>query len=113
MSLSFQTDFTELNCVRIANCILAILGCVLRELPENSELVEKIVFSSKVDLTQMLQHKNDLMRLRTCMLIRLLGRISVDALQNAWNMDIKKAIETLAEDKTPEVKQVEFINLIF
>lgn len=99
-------DFKNVYALRIANCILALLGCVLRELPENAELAEKIIFSSKVDLLKLLKHPNDLLRLRMCMLIRLLGRFSLRALQNSWSSQVKQAIEDLAEDKNIEVKEV-------
>ncbi|KNC32026.1 Serine/threonine-protein kinase fused [Lucilia cuprina] len=98
-------DFKNVYALRIANCILALLGCVLRELPENAELVEKIIFSSKVDLLALLKHPNDLLRLRMCMLIRLLGRFSLRALQNSWSSYVKQAIEDLAEDDNSEVKE--------
>uniref|UniRef100_A0A1A9X5F4 non-specific serine/threonine protein kinase n=1 Tax=Glossina brevipalpis TaxID=37001 RepID=A0A1A9X5F4_9MUSC len=98
-------DFKNSFGLRIANCVLALLGCVLRELPENAELVEKIIFSDKINLLDLLSNKNDLMRLRMCMLIRLLGRFSLRALQKVWSSDLKKAMESLAEDDNPEVKQ--------
>ncbi|KAM7347753.1 STKc_STK36 domain-containing protein fused [Cochliomyia hominivorax] len=98
-------DFKNVYALRIANCILALLGCVLRELPENAELVEKIIFSPKVDLIALLKHPNDLLRLRMCMLIRLLGRFSLRALQNSWSTQVKQAIEELANDDHLEVKE--------
>uniref|UniRef100_A0A1B0FB29 non-specific serine/threonine protein kinase n=1 Tax=Glossina morsitans morsitans TaxID=37546 RepID=A0A1B0FB29_GLOMM len=98
-------DFKNSFGLRIANCVLALLGCVLRQLPENAELVENIVLSDKVNLLDLLSNKNDLMRLRMCMLIRLLGRFSLRALQKVWSSDLKRAIETLAEDDNSEVKQ--------
>ncbi|TMW51226.1 hypothetical protein DOY81_003703 [Sarcophaga bullata] len=101
----FNQDFKNIYALRIANCILALLGCVLRELPENAELVEKIIFSPKVDLLKLLKHPNDLMKLRMCMLIRLLGRFSLRALQNSWSTAMKQAVENLADDNNLEVKE--------
>ncbi|XP_065364847.1 serine/threonine-protein kinase fused [Calliphora vicina] len=98
-------DFKNVYALRIANCILALLGCVLRELPENAELVEKIIFSSKVDLLALLKYPNNLLRLRMCMLMRLLGRFSLRALQNSWSSHVKQAIEDLAEVDNEEVKE--------
>lgn len=90
----------------MANCVLALLGCVLRELPENAELVERIIFSDKVNLVKLLRNPSQLMRWRTCMLIRLLGRFSLRSLHKAWSTEIKKAIECLSEDENETVKKV-------
>ncbi|XP_075158948.1 STKc_STK36 domain-containing protein fused [Haematobia irritans] len=98
-------EFKNVHALRIANNILALLGCVLRELPENAELVEKIIFSSRVDLTLLLRSTDDLLRLRICMLMRLLARYSLRALQAAWSKDVREAIEQLAEDDNVEVRE--------
>uniref|UniRef100_A0A1I8P7V8 non-specific serine/threonine protein kinase n=1 Tax=Stomoxys calcitrans TaxID=35570 RepID=A0A1I8P7V8_STOCA len=98
-------EFRNSHALRIANNILALLGCVLRELPENAELVEKIIFSPKVDLSSLMRSSDDLLRLRICMLMRLLGRYSLRALQAAWTKEVREAIELLAEDDNEEVKQ--------
>uniref|UniRef100_A0A1I8M2I9 non-specific serine/threonine protein kinase n=1 Tax=Musca domestica TaxID=7370 RepID=A0A1I8M2I9_MUSDO len=97
-------DFKNSHALRIANNILALLCCVLRELPENAELVEKIIFSPKVDLGRLMQSNNDLLRLRICMLLRLLGRYSLRALQAAWSPEVREAIEQLSEDNNEDVK---------
>ncbi|XP_061398261.1 serine/threonine-protein kinase fused-like [Musca vetustissima] len=97
-------DFKNSHALRIATNILALLCCVLRELPENAELVEKIIFSPKVDLSSLMQSNNDLLRLRICMLLRLLGRYSLRALQAAWSTDVREAIELLSEDNNEDVK---------
>ena len=102
----FNQDFKNIYALRIANCILALLCCVLRELPENAELVEKIIFSAKVDFLKLLKHPSDLMKLRMCMLMRLLGRFSLRALQNSWSTAMKQAVEDLADDNNLEVKEV-------
>ncbi|XP_037936338.1 serine/threonine-protein kinase fused [Teleopsis dalmanni] len=97
-------DFKQPNAVRVSNCILSLFCCVLRELPENADLVERVIFNSKVNLLSLLNNKSDLLRLRMCMLFRLLVRFSLRGLQNIWSIDIKRAIENLAEDKNSEVK---------
>lgn len=102
-------EFKNPHALRIANNILALLGCVLRELPENAELVEKIIFASKVDLSSLLRSNDDLLRLRICMLMRLLARYSLRALQAAWSKEVREAIEQLAEDVNEEVKEVMMI----
>lgn len=90
----------------MANCVLALLGCVLRELPENAELVERIIFSDKVNLVNLLRNHCDLTRCRMCMLIRLLGRYSLRSLHRVWSTDIKRAIEALAEDDNDDIRKV-------
>lgn len=48
--------------VRLANAVLALLCYSLRELPENAELVEKIIFNKNLDLVSLMQHKNSLLK---------------------------------------------------
>lgn len=48
-----------------------------------------------------------------CMLIRLLGRFSLRALQNSWSSNVKQAIEDLAEDDHVEVKEVCIMPLMY
>lgn len=47
-----------------------------------------------------------------CMLLRLLARFSLRGLQNVWNTDIKRAIETAADDNNEEVRQVFGFNFL-
>uniref|UniRef100_W8BYT1 non-specific serine/threonine protein kinase n=1 Tax=Ceratitis capitata TaxID=7213 RepID=W8BYT1_CERCA len=101
-----QHDFKNGSAVRISNCILGLLTCVLRELPENADLVEKVIFSSKLDLLVLFTNADDLVRMRICMLFRLLARFSLRGLQSIWCTDIKKAIQTLADDENTEVRAI-------
>lgn len=90
--------------IRLANNVLALLGCAIRELPENAELVEKIVFSENVDLVRLLKHENALIRTRTTILLGLLGRFSCRRLQNNWSGAIRDALEVLLADEDDQVK---------
>lgn len=57
------TVSNEKSSLRLANLVLALLCCALRELPENAELVEKIVFHPNVDIVSLMKSPNNLLRL--------------------------------------------------
>uniref|UniRef100_A0A0K8WKI3 non-specific serine/threonine protein kinase n=1 Tax=Bactrocera latifrons TaxID=174628 RepID=A0A0K8WKI3_BACLA len=101
-----QHDFRNANAVRISNCILGLLICVLRELPENADLVERVIFSGKLNLVALFSNSDDLLRMRMCMLFRLLARFSLRGVQGVWCTDLKKAIEHLADDDNLEVREI-------
>ncbi|XP_036318174.1 serine/threonine-protein kinase fused-like [Rhagoletis pomonella] len=101
-----QHDFRNANAVRISTNILGLLICVLRELPENADLVEKVIFNSKLNMVALLGNADDLIRMRMCMLFRLLARFSLRGLQSVWCTDIKKAIEELADDDNLELREI-------
>lgn len=48
--------------VRLANLILSLLCCALRELPENAGLVEKIIFSPKVNIVSLMKNNSVLLK---------------------------------------------------
>lgn len=89
---------------RLKRSILGILGCVLRERPENSELVEKIIFDTKIDICGLLKESNALVRYRTLMLLRLLGRFSAVSLEKSWSVKIKNQIEDLLNDDQENIQ---------
>ncbi|XP_058811585.1 serine/threonine-protein kinase fused isoform X2 [Topomyia yanbarensis] len=95
---------TNESYVRLSCSILAVLNCALRELPENAEIIEQIVFHENVSLLHMLNHEDAILRHRTCMLLRILARFSCLALQKHWTNEIKESVESLLEDQTVEVK---------
>ncbi|XP_055844636.1 serine/threonine-protein kinase fused [Episyrphus balteatus] len=97
-------DFKNKNTIRITNCVIALLCCILRELPENADLVEKIIFSPKLDLINLMKHEDQLLRMRICMLFRLLGRFSLRGLQSIWSSEVRKIIESFVDDKSEEVR---------
>lgn len=53
---------TNEDYVRLSCAILAVLNCALRELPENAEIIEQIVFHDNVNLIQMLRHGDSILR---------------------------------------------------
>ncbi|KAH8416903.1 hypothetical protein KR222_011694 [Zaprionus bogoriensis] len=101
MFISFLThDFKDGSAVRLACCMLALFCCVLRELPENAELVEKIVFDPRLRLSVLLQSRHQLLRERACQLLLLLARFSLRGVQCIWNGELKSALQALADQQT-------------
>lgn len=95
---------------RIVADLLAILAHILRRLPENASLVEEIVLSPAQrekgkDLSSILKNKCPLIKSRCCHLLRLLGRCSCRALQNAWTSQLRSDLEKLLEDSSDLVQE--------
>ncbi|TDG41309.1 hypothetical protein AWZ03_012271 [Drosophila navojoa] len=108
MFISFLThDFKDSSAVRLASCMLALFCCVLRELPENAELVEKIVFDSRLQLVTLLQSQHQLLRQRACQMLLLLARFSLRGVQCIWNGELKSALQALAEQQTCQSLRLE------
>ncbi|XP_055710475.1 serine/threonine-protein kinase fused [Phlebotomus papatasi] len=105
--------------VRLMSTIVGILACTIREMPENAYLVEKIVFDEKVDLVKFLKHNSNLLRYRTCVLLRILGRFSCASLQTKWSSAMRETLEALVYDSDEQVRNeaesvlMEFRNLSF
>lgn len=105
--ISFLSSVTEDRImVRLVNSILALLCCVLRELPENADLVENIIFNQSVNLISLMKHSNGLLRSRMCMLLRLLGRFSCFSLQSYWSIEMRDTLEELLGDSNDFVRMV-------
>lgn len=96
---------------RLQANVIALLSCVLRESPENSELVEKIVFNGRVNICQLLKTDFQIIKYRTLILLRLLGRFSCVALQKHWIPEVKLCVEELVVDDNGKIKE-EAIDII-
>ncbi|XP_060664598.1 serine/threonine-protein kinase fused [Drosophila nasuta] len=108
MFINFLThDFKDNNAVRLASCMLALFNCVLRELPENAELVEKIVFNPRLRLGILLQSRHQLLRQRACQMLLLLARFSLRGVQCIWNEELKSALQALADQHACQVTRLE------
>ncbi|KAG4065174.1 hypothetical protein HA402_007571 [Bradysia odoriphaga] len=92
----------EPSSIRLVNVVLALLCCALRELPENAELVEKIVFHANVDLVTLMKHPNNLLRSRMCMLLRMIGRFSCSSLQKVWSSVMRETLHGIATNDSSE-----------
>ncbi|XP_063238454.1 serine/threonine-protein kinase fused [Bacillus rossius redtenbacheri] len=113
---------------RVVADLLAILVHLLRTLPENASLVEKIVFKASaegggnlVDSARMLSHGSAVLRARACTLLRLLSRHSCPSLRAGWNRRLSKDVEALTRDQdglvrkaakyaVDELKNLSFLN---
>ncbi|KAH8367715.1 hypothetical protein KR084_001890 [Drosophila pseudotakahashii] len=93
----FRHSDSDSASVRLAGCMLALMGCVLRELPENAELVERIVFNPRLNFATLLQSRHHLLRQRSCQLLRLLARFSLRGVQRIWNGELRFALQQLSE----------------
>lgn len=98
LTYDFRQADSDSASVRLAGCILALLGCVLRELPENAELVERIVFSPRLRFATLLQSRHHLLRQRACQLLRLLARFSLRGVQRIWGVELRQALQELADN---------------
>lgn len=98
---------------RLTASIAALICSILQDLPENSKLIEKIVFHETIDLfALLLKHENSKIRLRSCFMLRLLGRFCCFALQNCWTDELSDLIcNELVVDDDCDVKN-ESMNVI-
>ncbi|XP_051157218.1 serine/threonine-protein kinase fused [Leptopilina boulardi] len=99
----------------VVGYLLAIFNNVLRSQPENAEIIEKVVLrvqdnetkESKLEqLKKLLSHHQPVLRLRTCILIKHLGKFCCRDLQHIWEKSLRSSLETLTVDKDSSVKDV-------
>ncbi|XP_043269140.1 serine/threonine-protein kinase fused isoform X2 [Venturia canescens] len=98
---------------RIIGDLVAILNNILRLQPENADLVKGVMIRSNNPsqpialLEKLLTHRHSIIRLRTCTLVRLLGRFCYRVLQRIWCKELKGLLESLARgDEDELVKNV-------
>lgn len=126
LSTNLICFFAAKRKVRIVTDIIAILIQILCVLPENAELIEKIVFcntaasktdndysdkhsnsnDTKLDLIVLLRHSSAVLRTRMCILLRLIARFSCRTLQLNWDDRLKETLEALAYDSMEAVRNV-------
>uniref|UniRef100_A0A1B6D4B8 non-specific serine/threonine protein kinase n=2 Tax=Clastoptera arizonana TaxID=38151 RepID=A0A1B6D4B8_9HEMI len=95
--------------INIVTNFVAVLCHILKELPENASLVEEIVLTSQSpgeELHHMLTNENSILRSRSCMLLRLMGRFCCKSLRVFWNKELKNDLETLMYDSCQKVRSV-------
>lgn len=97
--------------VRLTGTMVALICAILQELPENANLIEKIIFHDDVDLCKMLRHDDAKVRLRTLSMLRLLGRFCCFSLQNIWNHEMNSCLEENMTDVDDDVR-CKAINII-
>lgn len=109
MSLLQQLLALEKRKARVVADLVAILNNILRSQPENAELVEQVVLRAKPSgvleqLNKLLNHRQAILRARTCTMIRLMGRFCCRALQQVWDRSLRNLIESLTEDEDEQVR---------
>ncbi|EDW33770.1 GL26989 [Drosophila persimilis] len=103
----FKHSDSDSSSVRLAGCMLALMSCVLRELPENAELVEKIAFNPRLRFATLLQSRHQLLRQRACQLLRLLARFSLRGVHCMWGADLRGALQALADQQLCPALRIE------
>ncbi|XP_014480493.1 PREDICTED: serine/threonine-protein kinase fused [Dinoponera quadriceps] len=110
MPLLQQLLTLEKRKARVVADLVAILNNILRSQPEYAELVEAVVLRTKTpgvsveQFRKLLSHPRANLRMRTCTMIRLLGRFCCRALQQVWDSSLKDHIESLIEDEDESVR---------
>jgi len=90
---------------RLTSSVIALICAFLQELPEKAGLIEKLIFHADFDLCVLLRHENATVRLRTCLLLRLLGRFCCFSLQSQWKQKICSCLNELTIDVDDDVKK--------
>ncbi|XP_050310189.1 serine/threonine-protein kinase fused isoform X5 [Anthonomus grandis grandis] len=98
---------------RIPMDIISILTQILRNLPENVEIVEKIALhhtdsGSELHLGEFLRNSDASIKERTCHFILLMGKyFSHDTLEKIWSLEIQDTLEALMFDSVEHVRNME------
>lgn len=108
--LSGTNDNSE-DGTRLAGSIIALINAILQNLPENSLMIEKIIFHADIDFCKLLNIKDTKLRLRTCLMLRLLGRFCCLSLRNHWRPDMSICLNDLLNDEDESVR-VEAANVV-
>ncbi|XP_034945866.1 serine/threonine-protein kinase fused [Chelonus insularis] len=101
ISFMHQVFKLEKRKPRVVADLLAILNNILRLLPENGQLVEKIIFSTQSSserieqLIKLLTHHQTILKTRTCTFLRLLAKFEYKFFKTIWEKPLKSAIKTL------------------
>ncbi|XP_046478154.1 serine/threonine-protein kinase fused isoform X1 [Neodiprion pinetum] len=115
MPLLQQLITLEKRKSRVVADLVAIFNNVLRCQPENAELVERVVLRTKTpveQLSKLLTHRQSVLRARSCTLVRLLGRFSCRALQQAWGRPLRNLLESLTLDNEEVVRNMRIHRLL-
>ncbi|CAG9863595.1 unnamed protein product [Phyllotreta striolata] len=98
--------------LRIVADVLAVLTRLLKQLPENGDVVVKIISSDSdhpdnapLDLVDLLKHSEPLMRERTCYFVLWLSKTQqFNVVRSLWNVSIKDTLEALMYDSMETVR---------
>ncbi|XP_066151858.1 serine/threonine-protein kinase fused isoform X1 [Euwallacea fornicatus] len=91
--------------LRISMDVISILTQTIRRLPENTEIVEKIVLNepkteeNQLHLGEFLRNSNSVMRERSCHFVLLMGKyFQQETLEKIWTVEIRDTLEALMFD---------------
>ncbi|CAG9768721.1 unnamed protein product [Ceutorhynchus assimilis] len=96
--------------LRISMDIISILTQTIRRLPENTEIIEKIVLNdgktdSQLHLGEFLRNSNPIMRERSCIFVLLMGKyFQHSTLEKIWSLEIRDTLEALMFDSIESVR---------
>ncbi|XP_023021946.2 STKc_STK36 domain-containing protein fused [Leptinotarsa decemlineata] len=99
--------------VRVVADLLAILSQLLRKLPENCDIVEKILIftqskdteRNKINFVDLLRHSSHLLRERTCLFILLMSKnLPENSVKLFWDTNVRETLEALVYDSIETVR---------
>lgn len=93
------------NGMKIVCAIVSTLCYVLRETPENADIVESVIFHDTVDMISLANNGTVALKCRLCNLLKILSRFSCLALEKAWTNELKQTLEGLVDDANVKVKE--------
>lgn len=100
--------------IRIVLDVMAILTHLLRKLPENQEIIEKILLNESnhadvkpICFVDFLRHSDSLLRERTCYFLLFLSKnVQESTIKTFWNEKIRETLEALMFDSIDTVRNV-------
>lgn len=103
--------------LRIVLDVVAILTHLLRQCPENGEIVERILLNEsnnsdikQINFVDLLRHSNSVLRERTCYFLLFIGKsLSESTMRVFWSDILRDTLEALMYDSIETVRNVRFI----
>ncbi|XP_054276261.1 serine/threonine-protein kinase fused-like [Macrosteles quadrilineatus] len=92
---------------RLALDLVSILTHILRQMPENANLVDNCVqpeLSTGIDWHLVLKFGNKTLQTRTCLLLQLMARYCTQTVQSAWHIKLHRYIDALRFDSSQDLR---------
>ncbi|KAJ8932531.1 hypothetical protein NQ318_000648 [Aromia moschata] len=111
---------TQKKRVRIVCDVIAVLTHVLRKCPENSEIIEKILFNGsnnseekQINFVDLLRHSSLLLKERACYFLLFIGKkLPENTVGMIWSNDIRETLEALMYDSIDTVRNAAEVTVI-
>lgn len=93
---------------------MAILTLVLRKLPENSDIISRIMQNEReegedqVHFANFLRHSNTLLKQTVCYFLAFMGKNASKTLESIWDLKMREMLEALVYDSNEGVRNVSF-----